>query len=87
MINDLIYLLEVTDLDDLDLNDKQLCSIGSYLIKTLRSDHQMPGNVYYQMIGICDWYKENKHLTDKQRYWMICNLKEYISQRDFTYEI
>ena len=87
MISDLIYLLEITDIDDLDFSDKQLCSIGSYLITKLRSDHLMPGSVYYQILGICDWYKENHNLTDKQRYWMICNLKEYISQRDFMYEV
>ena len=87
MINDLVYLLEITDLDDLDLSDKDLSSIGLYLINHLSSNHSIPGKVYFQMIGICDWYRENKHLTDKQRYWMMCNLKEYISQRDFTYEI
>ena len=87
MVNDLIYLLEITDVDELDLDDKQLVQIGVYLLGNLQSNHQIPGKIYYQILGICDWYRENHNLTDKQRYWMMCNLKEYISQRDFSYEL
>jgi len=87
MINDLIYLLEITDVDDLDFSDKDLCRIGVYLLNHLPTDHQIPGKVYYQILGINDYYKNNHELTSKQRYWMRFNLKEYISQRDFSYEI
>jgi hypothetical protein len=86
MINDLIYLLEISDIDELAVSEKQLVQIALYLINHLRSDHLMPGKVYYQMLGICDWYRENQFLTDKQNYWLLINLKEWINQRDFTYE-
>jgi hypothetical protein len=87
MINDLIYLLEVTELDDLDLTAGQLVQTAGYLLGNLRGDHEMPGKVYFQMLGICDWYKENHFLTDKQLYWMMDHLKQYINQRDFANEI
>jgi hypothetical protein len=87
MISDLIYLLEITDVDDLELSEKQVVQLGIHLLNNLRSDHLIPGKVYYQILGICDWYKENHFLSDKQRHWMYHNLKEYISQRDFSYEL
>lgn len=87
MITDLIFLLEVTDLDDLDLSEKQLYQLGIYLIHHLRDDHQIPGNDYYQIIGICDWYRQNGFMTEKQQIWMYYSLKNYISQRDFTLEL
>lgn len=81
-----IDLLEMTDLDDLDLDDNQLVEIANYLLKNLINDHSMPGKVYDQMMGICIWYKYNNLLSLKQRYWMYIHLKEYISQRDFSME-
>lgn len=87
MINDLIYLLEITDVDEMEFTEKELIQLGIHLLNNLRGDHKIPGKVYYQILGICDWYRENHFLSDKQRYWMMCNLKEYISQRDFMYEI
>jgi len=87
MIDNLVYLLEITDLDHIDLNDSQLCKVGIHLINHLRDNHEVPGRVYNQILGICQWYKEHHTLTDKQRTWMTYNLKEYISQRDFMYEV
>jgi hypothetical protein len=87
MIHDLIYLLEITDVDDLEFTNQELVYLGTYLIRNLTGNHSMPGKVYFQMIGICDWYRENQFLTDKQRYWMMDHLKEYINQRDFANEI
>jgi hypothetical protein len=87
MINDLIYLLEITDLDDLDLSDKQLVQIGIHLLRNLRSDHSVPGKIFYQIQGICEFYKQNHNITTKQRYWIIMALKAYIDQRDFSYEL
>lgn len=87
MIHDLIYLLEITDVDDLEFTNQELVHLGTYLISNLTGNHSMPGKVYFQMIGICDWYRENQFLTDKQRYWIMDHLKEYINQRDFANEI
>jgi hypothetical protein len=87
MIHDLIYLLEITDKDELKFSDKELYHLGLYLIKYLRDDHEMPGKIYYQMIGVCDWYKEKKFLTPKQQFWMKYALKAYIDQRDLMYEV
>jgi len=85
MIDDLIDYIEITEISELDLSDKQLCLIGIHLINHLRSDHEIPGKIYYQLLGICDWFKEHHDLTDKQRIWMLHNLKKYIDQRDFFY--
>jgi hypothetical protein len=83
LISDMIYELEITnDIDDLDLSESQCLMISSYLINHLRGDHTMPGNVYYQFMGILDWYKEHKFITSKQHYWLIANLWQYIDQRD-----
>ena len=84
-ISDIIYLLEITeDKDLIDLNISDTIKISSYLINNLNSYHQMPGNVYFQFIGILDWYKNNHFITDKQHYWLLDHLWQYIDQRTYT---
>ena len=86
MIHDLIYLLEITEVDDLELSDKKLVQIGMYLLRNIRSDHSMSGSNYNQLLGVCQWYTENRFLTEKQSYWLRYCLKDNIHQRNFEYE-
>lgn len=88
LLGDIIYHLEITeDIDLLDLTDIDCIKATKYLIKNLQSNHQIPGDVYYQFIGIMDWYQEHKFITDKQHYWLLINLWKYINQRDMVGEI
>lgn len=85
LISDIIYHLEITNnQEDLDLNQNDCIKISSYLINNLRDDHLIPGNVYFQFIGILDWYKEHNFITPKQHYWLMDNLWQYIDQRQYT---
>jgi hypothetical protein len=86
-ISDIIYQLEITEhIDLIDLSISDTIKITRYLINNLQDDHQMPGNVYYQFIGILDWHKENHFITDKQHYWLLDHLWQYIDQRTYTFE-
>jgi hypothetical protein len=87
LISDIIYHIEITDnKDDLDLTITDTLKITSYLINNLQDNHQMPGSVYLQFIGILDWHKEHHFITDKQHYWLLDHLWQYIDQRQYTYE-
>jgi hypothetical protein len=83
MISDLIDYIEITDVDDMELSQKQLIKISAYLLGNLRDNHDMPGKVWDQFQGICYWYNTHGIITDKQDYWLRIHLKQYISQRRF----
>lgn len=87
LLGDIIYHLEIAeDINQLDLSQGDCIKASQYLVNNLQINHQIPGNVYYQFIGILDWYNEHKFITDKQWYWLMCNLWEYIDQRDMVGE-
>lgn len=84
-LTDIIYHLEITEHEDLlDLNEKDCIKASLYLISNLNEYHTIPGDVYYQFIGIINWYEEKKFITDKQHYWLLVNLWKYIDQREYT---
>lgn len=82
-LENIIYHLEITeDINLLDLTDSDCIKASKYLIMNLQDNHQIPGNVYYQFIGILDWHNEYGFITDKQWYWLMANLWHYIDQRN-----
>lgn len=83
MISDLIDYIEITDVDDMELSQRQLVKISAYLLGNLRDDHDMPGQVWNQFTGICSWYSTHGIITDKQDFWLRIHLKQYIAQRRF----
>jgi hypothetical protein len=76
---------------NLDLwdNPKGLIKQVDYFISNLRDDHQVPGNVYYTLLGIANWAREGKPLTNTQISFVIHHLEELEDQLDpfkiFTY--
>lgn len=88
LLGDIIYHLETTEnIDHLDLTDRDCIKTAKYLIMNLQDHHQIPGDIYYQFIGILDWYQEHNFITDKQWYWLMVNLWRYIDQRDMVGEV
>lgn len=88
MIFDVIDKIEMWRLKEVfdDISDYELIKVSEYLINNIRSDHDMPGKIWDQFLGIMDWYTDNQFITSKQRYWLMANLNQYLSQRDFMRE-
>ena len=83
-IGDLIYHVETTDLDFIDITEDEAVKLSTHLLRNLRDYHEIPGKVWEQFAGICYWHRDNGFITDKQHYWLIVHLKEYIGQRQYT---
>lgn len=64
------------------VSNKQLVDSTIFLLRNLQQDHQIPGNDYFQMQGICSWYNEHKYLTNKQQLWLSARLLQYNTQID-----
>ena len=85
LISDIIYHLEITDnKEHLDLCQNDCIKASRYLIENLDVNHRIPGNVYYQFLGILQWHQDHGVITDKQHYWLMMNLWRYIDQRTYT---
>jgi hypothetical protein len=88
LLSDIIYHLEITeDIYQLDLSQIDCIKTTKYLISNLQTNHQIPGNVYYQFLGILDWHREYGFITPKQHYWLIIHLWQYIDQRNMIGEM
>lgn len=86
---DAIYHIEQWQLgsDFEHIGDQDLIKVSGYLIMNVIPEHNIPGNVWYQIIGIMDWYGQNQFITDKQRYWLMANLNQYLDQRNLINEV
>lgn len=94
-MNDVLYkidLLSGTDLsdwnriDDVFENYLDVVRAINYFISNLKSDHSVPGNDYYQLLGIADWAKQNQTITQKQSRYTALTLALYWNQIDLFKE-
>jgi hypothetical protein len=87
VISDIIYRIEMcNNQDQLDLTQSDCLQITKYLVNNLNENHRIPGNIYYQFVGILAWNKEHGFITDKQHYWLLDHIWQYIDQRAYTIE-
>ena len=60
--------------------DRDLIKLTNKWLVGILNKHQVPGQVVLTMQGICDFYRERKELTKKQRIFVVGNLIDYWDQ-------
>jgi len=76
-----MYYIDI-DLDRLWDEPDLLVKVVDHFITHLAPNHQVSGDVYYTLLGIASWARENKYLTSKQISYVIHNLYELQDQLD-----
>ena len=64
-------------------SEKDLIRSVDYFITHLRDDHEIPGEVYYTLLGIANWAREEKFVTHKQKAYVEHHLDYYSDQIDY----
>lgn len=46
-------------------------------LSNLKSDHELPGSVYFKLLGIGDWYRQRGFVTQRQHRYVVLAMVAY----------
>lgn len=74
-------------IDSVFANKYEVLESIDYFISHISSDHIIPGKVWHTLIGIGEWIRDSKPLTQTQERYVVMSLAAYWDQRDLlTFE-
>jgi hypothetical protein len=56
---------------------RQLVNLVDWFLLNLSKDHQVPGQIYQQLLGIGNWAQKYNQVTAKQRRYVILAIATY----------
>lgn len=60
--------------------DLDLVRVANTWLRGISNQHQVPGRPVLVIANVCDYYQEHKHLTNRQRIYLIAHLIQYWDQ-------
>jgi hypothetical protein len=76
--------LDWNQIDTVFQNNYELVLGIDYFLNHLLENHQVPGKVWDQLLGICDWLEDHNFLTTKQTRYATLAIIGYWDQVDIS---
>ena len=75
-------VFEKLDQIQIDITPKELIKTIDYFLTHLGDHHTLSGKQFETLIGIGNWARENKPLTNKQMTYSLLTMADYFDQID-----
>ena len=61
-------------------SDQELCAFTSQFLQGIDRQHSINGHIINTLWGICDYYREHRSITPRQRVYLIQNVIDHWDQ-------
>jgi hypothetical protein len=75
-------VIDWNEIDDVFNNPFDVIISVDYFLTNLRPNHELPGDVYYKLLGIANWAREENFLTKKQLRYAAIGIAGYWNELD-----
>jgi hypothetical protein len=58
-------------------SEQEWIKLAQLFVAGLDRHHQVPGKIIYNILGICEYFKLNQSLTNRQRHYLANSLVDY----------